>query len=391
MKKIWTKIKYFFNSFFYGMAAADKAIMSSNSDSENIVINKEVKDERISKALLRGELTQEVQELRYRTYKVDRESKGFEYFSPTLAKRKDISDTKFIKYENEDNLELVTIQPNNFNVGTVNDALKDIDTNKVELYNSNIENELEVSVNVGQFKQPKSYNIKIIRDEYAIPRYYLEEYTTRLVVKKFSPKTKFMLDFYVSKYPNIMDLKSKGFIKEIERIKDEGWKSDIIEFSGVQFITSHAYQMDDMIEFKFKYPQFQKIVEYDGHYIIRFKATIAKQHDMLNDFYSKTMDEKYQKKQAKEVINNINGGQEYKVYICENCGKEITYDTDEINYKPITQARDIDEEFNENSDQISEYFDIQIAEQTTGQKLCRKCFSEWLKNNKIEKSNIYAE
>lgn len=391
MKKFWLKIKYLFNSFFYGMAAADKAIMSSSNDSENIVINKEVKDERVSKALLRGELTQEVQELRYRTYKVDRESKNFEYFSPTLAKKKDINDTKFIKYENSDNLELVTIQPNNFNVGTINDALKDIDINKVETFESKIDNEIEVSVNVGQFKQPKSYNIEVIRDEYAIPRYYLEEYTTRLVVRKFSPKTKFMLDFYVSKYPNIMDLKSKGFIREIERVKNEGWKSDIIEISGVRFVTLHAYQLDDMIEFKFKYPIFQEIVEFDGHYIIRFKATIDKQHDMINDFYSKTMDEKYQKKQAKEVIHNINGGQEYKVYICESCGKEIIYDTDEINFKPIAQARDIDEELTETNEQMSEYFDIQIAEQTTGKKLCRKCFSEWLKNNKIEKSNIYAE
>ena len=384
MKKFWLKIKYLFNSFFYGMSAADKAIMTSSNDNENIVINKEVKDERVSKALLRGELTQEVQELRYRTYKVDRESKTFEYFSPTLAKKKELNDTKFIKFENSDNLELVTIQPNNFNVGTINDALKDIDINKIE-------NETEISVNVGQFKQPKSYNIEIIRNEYAIPRYYLEEYTKRLVVRKFSPKTKFMLDFYVSKYPNIMDLKSKGFIREIERIKNEGWKSDIIDFSGVHFITLHAYQLDDMIEFKFKYPVFQEIIEFDGHYIIRFKATIAKQYDTMNDFYSKTMDEKYKKKQAKEVINNINGGQEYKIYVCEECGKEIIYDTDEINYRPITQARDINEETNEYNEQMSEYFDIQIAEQTTGKKLCRKCFSEWLKNNKIEKSNIYAE
>ena len=391
MKKFWLKIKYLFNSFFYGMSAADKAIMTSSNDNENIVINKEVKDERVSKALLRGELTQEVQELRYRTYKVDRESKTFEYFSPTLAKKKELNDTKFIKFENSDNLELVTIQPNNFNVGTINDALKDIDINKVETFESKIENETEISVNVGQFKQPKSYNIEIIRNEYAIPRYYLEEYTKRLVVRKFSPKTKFMLDFYVSKYPNIMDLKSKGFIREIERIKNEGWKSDIIDFSGVHFITLHAYQLDDMIEFKFKYPVFQEIIEFDGHYIIRFKATIAKQYDTMNDFYSKTMDEKYKKKQAKEVINNINGGQEYKIYVCEECGKEIIYDTDEINYRPITQARDINEETNEYNEQMSEYFDIQIAEQTTGKKLCRKCFSEWLKNNKIEKSNIYAE
>lgn len=390
MKKIWFKVKYFFKSIFYGMSAADNVLFGNGEDSSSIVINKEVHDKRVSKDLLKGEVTQEVEELRYRTFKVDRESKSFEYFSPTLAKKKDINDTKFIKYENSDNLEIVTIQPNSFDVATIYDAIKNIDVDTIETVKDGENNEL--SVNVGNFKQKKKYTIDIRRNEYAIPRYYLEEYTTRLVVKKLSAKTKFILDFYVSKYPNITDFKSKGFIREIERIRDEGWKSDIIDFNGVHFITSHAYQLDDMIEFDFKYPTFKEIVEFDGHYILRFKATISKKHDMMNDFYSKTMDEKYQHKEAKEVVYNINGGQEREVYVCEICGKEIVYDTDDIDNKPIIQPRLIDEtEDNEENNQVSEYFDIQMSEQTTGQKMCRKCFSEWLKNNNLEKSNIYAK
>lgn len=385
MKKIWFTVKTFFHNLFYGMAAADQVLFSNNNDTSSIVINKEVQDKRVSKALLKGEVTQEVEELRYRTYKVARESKGFEYFSPTLAKKKDINDSKFVNYENSDNLELITIQPNFFEKGTVYEALKQVDITDADIVKN------EAAINVGKFKQDKRYTIILKRNEFAIPRYYLEEYITRLVVRhNVEDDKKYYLDFYVSKYPNISDFKSKGFIKEIERVKNDGLRSDILDFTNVEFTTTHAYQMDDMIEFKFKYPIYKDIIEYDGHYIIRFTAQLISQFDMMDDFYSKTMDEKYKNKQAKDVVFNINGGDEHVEYYCEVCGKEIIYDTDDINNKPIKAPRGIDEEIDLDEEHVSEYFDIQMTEQTTGQKMCRKCFYNWLKENNIEKSNIYA-
>lgn len=391
MKKFWVQVKYFIKSLFYGMSAADHILMDSGSSSnEGVIINKEVHDKRVSKDLLRGEVTQEVSELRYRTYKVDRESKSFEYFSPTLTKKKDINDTKYVQYENEDNLEIVTIQPNEYQTSNLREAMKTIDSTEVQNFTDKNGQE-ELRVNVGEFKQPKRYTIHIKRDEFSIPRYYLEEYTKRLVVKKSTEENKFILDFYVSKYPNIDDFKSKGFVREIEKIKEEEWKSDIVDIEGVDFITSHAYHIDDMVEFDFKYPKFKKIVEYDGHYIIRYKASLSKLYDTIKDFHSKTMEEKYKNKEAKEVIYDITGGHERVVYKCDVCGKELVCDTLEIDTSPITQAREIDDETRkDDSKQLTSYLDIQMSEQTTGKKMCRKCFEEWMKNNKIEYSNIYA-
>ena len=39
----------------------------------------------LAKALLKGEMTEEVKQLVYRNYKVDREAKKYKYFAPTLA------------------------------------------------------------------------------------------------------------------------------------------------------------------------------------------------------------------------------------------------------------------------------------------------------------------
>lgn len=381
MKKIFRTIRNFIYNLFYGLSNADKLITQTGNTDETISINQQVVQNRVSQALLKGEVTQEVEELRYRTYKVDRESKNYEYFSPTLAKKRDETDSKFVQYENSDNLPIITIQPNKQKVETVIDALKNV--------NLETDSNKELNVNVGEFKQIKKYNINITRGNF-IPRYKLEEYTKRLVVRKLKPIHKYVLDFYVSKYYDMSDIKSKGFVRETEKIMNEGLRSDITDIKTVNFVTEHAFNLDDMVEFTFKYLTFQKIIEYDGHYIFRYKATLKQQHDMLNDFYSKSMDEKYQKKAAKEVINNINGGDEYKKYQCVNCGKEIIYDTTEINDLPYKQARAIDEEISEDK-LVTEYFDAQIAEQTTGHILCKECFNEWLKNNNIEKSNIYVK
>ena len=381
MKKIFRTIRNFIYNLFYGLSNAEKLITQNSNNDTPISINQQVVQNRVSQALLKGEVTQEVEELRYRTYKVDRESKSYEYFSPTLAKKRNENDSKFVHYENSDNLPIVTIQPNKQKVETVIDALKDV---KLET-----DKNKEVNVNVGEFKQIKKYNINITRGDFT-PRYKLEEYTKRLVVKKLKPVHKYVLDFYVSKYYDMSDIKSKGFVREVEKIMNEGLRSDITDIKKVNFVTEHAFKLDDMIEFTFKYLTFQNIIEYDGHYIFRYKATLKQQHDMLNDFYSKSMDEKYQKKVEKEVINNINGGDEYKVYKCEHCGKEIIYDTSEINEIPYKQAREIDEE-TEDVTNVTEYFDAQVAEQTTGHILCKECFNMWLKNNNIEKSNIHVK
>ena len=116
MKKFFNSIKNIFHNFFWGLKTADEIILQQNDSSvPGSAIVQEVNDKRVSKALLKGEVTQEVEELRYRTYLVDREAKTYEYVAPTLAFKKEYekdNDNKFITYENSENFEIVTIQHN---------------------------------------------------------------------------------------------------------------------------------------------------------------------------------------------------------------------------------------------------------------------------------------
>ena len=98
MKHLVNKIRLFFYSLFYGLKGTEDIVFHQtgiNGDGGTSII-KEVEDKRVSKALLKGEVTQEVEELRYRTYLVDKESKTFEYYAPTLAIKKEAQDTKFL-------------------------------------------------------------------------------------------------------------------------------------------------------------------------------------------------------------------------------------------------------------------------------------------------------
>ena len=90
ISKITNNIKLFFYDLLYGMKATEDVVFhqSGSGDGDGTSISKQVEDTRVSKALLKGEVTQEVEELRYRTYLVDKESKCFEYYAPTLAIKK---------------------------------------------------------------------------------------------------------------------------------------------------------------------------------------------------------------------------------------------------------------------------------------------------------------
>lgn len=362
MKHLINKIYLFFYGLFYGMKITEDNVFHQNGSGlgEDTNIQKEVEDKRVSKALLKGEVTQEVEELRYRTYLVDKESKGFKYYAPTLALKYNKTDNKFLKYDDSDGLELITVQPNDFMVETVGETLEQIG---------------------GRGKRTE-YRIKIKRN--FVPRYKIEEYITRLDVKKLD-ETHVILDMYVSKYPNDKDFKSKGFVREIEKIRDEKIKSDILEYEEISFITHHAYGIQDMVKFVFKNIWFKEVVEFDGHYIVRFKASLKQDTiDLTKIYYSKTMDEKYKNKERKEVIVNFNDYATVTTYTCQECGKEVKMDKESMDRLEVYQGRDITcEDIQEENPQVLEFMDMQISEQTFGKRLCSDCLKKYLKENNL--------
>jgi len=257
IKKIKDKLKLFGYGLVGGMKATEDQILrqSGTVSDGNISVVKEVEDNRVSKALLRGEVTQEVSELRYRTYLVDKESKKYKYYTPTLVlKRNKKTDINF-PYNESDGLTLITSQLNDTisnekytdYLNIVSDVYEESDTNVEKNITSVNKRDL-----IEHFKETTEHRIKIEREKDFTPRYKIEDYIKRIDVKSVDEKHA-VLELYVSKYMNSEDFKSKGFIKEIEKIRDKGLRSDMIAFKGISFITNHAFGIEDSIKFEFEH------------------------------------------------------------------------------------------------------------------------------------------
>lgn len=380
MKKFFIKIFSQIEIFFINLIGATKntetqLLTQAGVDTAvgGITIGQDAKEgtHALSKALLRGELTEDVKQLRYRNYMVDREAKKYKYYAPTLAlKKKEGKDNKFISYDKSDGLEVITIQNAHAIGETVGDGLQQIE-------------------NGGRGEAAK-YNIEIKRD--FTPRFKIEEFMEKLVVKRFD-ETHAVLDFYFSKYPdrfflnnNDKAFRTKPFIHEIENIRDNKVKSDILDIDSVRFVTFHAYKQDDLKEFLFNNVFFNEVAEFDGDYILRFKAVIQLEgFDLTKSFYNEEMDRKYKNHEKRDTVLDLSGKVPVETYICADCGKEVTFDVEKIDEMPIAEAREIDEEVNDDDSwNATEYFDMQIVEQTIGKKLCKKCLQKYIDKRGLE-------
>ena len=337
----------------------DIILRQTGEDSNVISVNQSVETKNLFKALLNGEITQEVEELRYKTYLVDKESRNWEYYTPTLALKKNNNDTKFLKYDDSDGLELITSQLNDLMLKGIDDSIK----------------EFEKSTN-------QEYTISVKRD--FTPRYRLEKFTTRLDVKKLD-ETHVILDFFVSSYSKPDDFTTAGFINEVKRIKDGQVKSDIIDMEEVSFITFHAYKLYDHLKFVFKNICFREIVEFDGHYILRFKAAFSTENrDPVKRYFSKTMNDKYANKEKKQCILNILDYEKKEIYVCESCGKEVLLDRKAMDELESYAGRDVTEETVETENKgVAEFIDMQISEQMFGKRLCSSCLKKYMEENNL--------
>ena len=362
------KIKQIFRDLWIGLILGMKKTEDENfhqnggSLDEGSTINQQVADHSVAKALLRGELTQEVIDLRYRTYAVARESEHYNYFSPTLATKKKPSDSKFVYVENEDNRDIVTIQENKLAVENVTEALSRIGED-------------------GKYvDREREYNITMTRHNF--PRFRLEDFTKKVVVKRGDDEWSAILDIYVSKYPDDKIIISKPFIRELERIIDSGVRSDILELDTISFETFHAYKLDDMLRFEFGNLQLERIFEFDGDYVIRYVTNIIDGGtDLTKEFYSERMAKRYENHTPKEMTINFDPEAIIRTYKCADCGKEVTYDA---------RALDAMEASDEASDGVTtEYLDYEMSEHEFGRMLCKDCvkkaqeklYKEWAEKN----------
>ena len=260
MKKIWLNIRLFFMSLFRGMKSADELITDGdkNASGGDPVQEQKTETQSLYAALLRGEVTQEVKDLRYEMYESVRKSKDFKAvgYSGKAVKKNHMLEKSPMKIDEEDGLKVILIQDNKI----------DFDGQNTAVENSDAIRKVRVEADAKhRFKATHEYRV----------RHKIESYAKKLVVKKTDEENKFKLDFYLSQYPTEDDPRAIYVIKELESLYSSGSRtSDLTDLITLTFTTDKAYGDDDWKIYDFTIRQYLGIKKFDGNYIISFYASL---------------------------------------------------------------------------------------------------------------------
>jgi len=266
-------------------------------------------------SLINGEVTEEVQNLRWRMYKIlqasdNKTSKivGYDEDDMPIVETKTKSSASTlskVKVDQYDNYPLEMVVTNDevtisVDASMYNDFIVAYDKPVI------IKNEVtgeehaelgEISSN-DYFASTKSE--KAITIERKIhPKFYIENYTEKLNIRKIDDKNK-LLEFYISKYPKELNRTNQLLINEIKKTMANPKSSSILEIDMVRFITNKTIGKDDFLEFNYSVEKFDKIVEFNGFYVIKFIGQVLIDGvNILEQYKVNTLEEKYENKESK--------------------------------------------------------------------------------------------
>lgn len=296
MMNILNKIKWFLHSLMFSLKKADVEMLSQNNNSDiNLGVHQEVKSERVSHHLLKGEVTQEVVDLRYRDYMVADESRNFKYIGGGRgSKRVNIMNATKFSLANKDK----TL--------SVLDAIS-FDKKYEDIYTINI-----------------SYQI--------IPRFRIEKCCTILDVNMDDN----ILSFHFSKFYNVYN-QDKPFKNELKKLFENPSILDRHEFNDIEkvnFTTFEVKGVKNYLTYTFQNLKITNIKETKDEYILEYQFKHCDIIDLTSDFYSQEMALKYANKEPRKVKNRFEEVQDLEK--CEICGQPIKEIIDENVRKMFT-------------------------------------------------------
>jgi len=294
LKKIWFNARLVFNSLFYGMKAGNVIMQQKENktgDDSDIISQKEV--DSVLNDFVKGEETQRVKETRDEMYRVLRESENI------IIEREDTPEgiilkprkktaadyVMKIKVYNPENLPVRLIQDNKFYEKGSSLFIEDL-----------INGEVAVSI------------FTITRTDF-IPRFRLEKYINKLVVRNIDNKHVY-LDMYTTEYASQFGKVDALFIKQIYDIKkNDIKKSDITTIDKIEFITDKSTGENSLCKFEYNNIEFQYINMFDGNFVLTFKADIVIDGVFVGDkFKTKELDKKLKSHSKRDNVVGVEAG-----------------------------------------------------------------------------------
>jgi hypothetical protein len=329
IKKIMGKVKNWVNKkvaiISLALANVEKNAFSQTGESLSNDVNQERRHTQgqLADSLVHGEITQEVINLRWRTYKILKESDGHisevigydDNNMPIIKTRK--RDKKVglekIKLDSTDPYPLEMIVENDeITMGvkeTINNGFIDsketpklttgtfVDTNTLKEEEGKIA--IHGSIDSKEFFASHKTQKPITIGRNFFPKFSIENFTKKLNIRTINDDNK-LLEFYVSMYPNEYNKTSNFFLNEVKKAIKNPASTNMLDIKEVGFVTYKTTGADDFLEYKYEIVKFDKIVEFNGYYVIKFLATVTIDgEDILDKHRVTELDEKYKNKTKK--------------------------------------------------------------------------------------------
>lgn len=305
MNKVFRKIKSFFYALPFGLKAADNEIMGqSNAVEEGVSINQNVSNDSVYEHLLKGEVTQEVEELRHANYKIAREADNYTYAGGGVGIKKKNSKKKV-------NNGIIKFSQENKSICT------------------DILTELKRVNNFGT----ESYTVSLGYD--GIPKIKFEQFITTFDVYIDTKVNKAITTLHFSSMSNPSIFSSKPFVAALNALH-EAYKnndtvainrSDFKSLSCMNFVTYNTKGNEiDVVNYSFLDGDLEKVTLKNTEFELTYRWKDYVRLDLTEKFHSRTMEEKYKNKERKKdfipsVMPNINVDK--NVIYCAICGNEI--------------------------------------------------------------------
>ena len=326
IKKIKKKFRRAFLAFSYGLKNTESDIFGQKiHGSESNSIEQKMQQNELGEALLKGEVTEEVEKLRDRTYLVVDEAKKYKVIIDTVGESKSVKKLQnkiHPRYFNEIGYDVVMSMDNNI-----------IPSSVIEGLNS-----------VGGYGIKNNHPLKF-EYKYA-PKFQLSDYIKKFVVRK-NNDNELRIDLYVPFYVDSFERINKIFDNELNKIKTNERKPFNIEFDNLSFVSNKAFGTDDLVKYEYAMKNFIGINEYDGGNVLTYIVENIGSSTKITDKYkNQKLRDSYENNESRGTKLNL-GLENKEKHKCERCGGDVYSD-----------------------------YDFRITKKTNGIGLCQNCLKK---------------
>lgn len=315
------------------MANVEKNALGQKGDNLEKDVNHEVSVNQgtLLQALIRGEITQEVKELRWRMYKVDDASKKiktkvigrdeygnniletYEYDeNEVLAKTKlDSEEHKLIMiFKNEPSLNTVSESiPNEENIvkdekiiAKFKEASGDDTLNEAEVENDDAEKGKALGIiSLKAANDSIAVKYPLVVDRKHVYKYEIEKFVELVYIRKINDE-EYLLELLVQEKPDPNRENSKSLVKDLNKTLENIAFGGFLEIDKLMFVTNKTIGSPDNRLYEYEDLKLDKLVKFNGYFVIKYKGKISiNGKNLLEEFVVSELDEKYKNKEKKET------------------------------------------------------------------------------------------